>query len=127
MNSFKSLGKSMVQNASKNPNYKPKEEAAMVAWIDKYSNMDQGPAVRKQMKKFIAREKERQQGGAEAILNQFIPSTCQLEPDFIDAMVLEMRSTRAYTIKQPGPPLTQENVLKEISDFSDVDNAQITT
>jgi hypothetical protein len=111
----------MVQNVSKNPNYRPEEEAAMVAWIDKYSNMDQGPAVRKQMKEFIARENERQHGGAEAILNQFPPSTCQLEPDFIDAMVLEMRS------KQPGPPSTQVNVLKETSDFSDVDKAQITT
>jgi hypothetical protein len=117
----------MVQNASKNPNYRPEEEAAMVAWIDKYRNMDQGPAVRKRMKEFVAREEERQQGGAEAILNQFPPSTCQLEPDFFDAMVLEMRSTRAYTIKQPGPPSTQENVLKETSGSSDVDNAQITT
>jgi hypothetical protein len=128
MNSLKGLGKSKIKNVSSNPNYKPEDEAAMMAYIDKYSKMDLQPAIRKKDKRREAEEKKwKQKGGAEAVVNRILPPTCQLEPGFVDAMVLEMRSTRAYTIKQPSPPSTQETLLRETEDFTDVYNAKIMT
>jgi hypothetical protein len=83
MNSLKGLGKSKIKNVSSNPNYKPEDEAAMMAYIDKYSKMDLGPAIRKKDKRREAEEKKwKQKGGAEAVVNRILPPTCRLEPGF---------------------------------------------